>query len=31
MFYRVIGGDHSSPWELNVGPLLLDFFDDKIR
>jgi polyhydroxybutyrate depolymerase len=31
VFYRVIGGDHSAPWDLKVGPLLLDFFDDKVR
>jgi polyhydroxybutyrate depolymerase len=29
--YRVIDGDHSTPWDLKVGPLLLDFFDDKTR
>jgi polyhydroxybutyrate depolymerase len=33
VFYRVIGGDHSAPWNsnVNVGALLLDFFRGKVR
>jgi polyhydroxybutyrate depolymerase len=30
-FYRVMDGDHSSPWALDSGQLLLDFFRDKVR
>ena len=30
-FYRIIGGGHALPAELNVGRLLLDFFRDKAR
>jgi hypothetical protein len=27
----MIGGDHSTPWQFNVGQALLDFFRDKVR
>ena len=30
-FYRMIGGDHSTPFQFNVGQVLLDFFRDQVR
>jgi polyhydroxybutyrate depolymerase len=29
-FYRMIDGDHTTPWQLNAGQALLDFFRDKV-
>jgi polyhydroxybutyrate depolymerase len=29
--YRVIGGGHMSPWDLDAGELLVEFFRDKVR